>query len=627
MPLLDVAIPQHSLRNRLVTSRVQPLFHVSTSNKFTSGKEKRLGFAWFVSIHVSRTLKFDAGHLDTRGALLVKAVSTFEPKYLVDGEDGQMDDHNLHLGPHMKSHVSLSPGEDSALLDERERLRRMRISKANKGNVPWNKGRKHSAETLRRIKERTKLAMQDPKVKMKLTNLGHAQSEETRMKIGVGVRIGWQRRREKLLVQETCNFEWQNLIAEASREGYSGEEELHWDSYRLLDEKLAQEWLESIEQRKQTPRPKGSKRAPKSLEQRRKISEAISAKWADLGYRERVCSGLYKYHGIHVGAERKPRRKPVGKTQSVRNSPVKKKVSDACNGIGTPTKSQSQPRLKRSSEPSYKDPSANSKLELIKNIRAQRASMETKKREAMERAKLLIVEAEKAAMALEVAAARSPLAQASVLETRKLIAEATKSLEDIEAGQVASRESANCYSSADLNGLVNDFVNLSTENGINPLDKREVNGTHVFSSNIYNRGFNFGEFSPTSIGETSSTNVLNSEEPPSSGEPLPSTQSHETRSMLNSLIGGEVLSPTSNGSRSSRHCLLSPLQLQNPMVPVPTDEQVVQLELNGVVKYETNPVLNGENTRVGTSEKASTSALTKKKKWVCGRLVEVDEQD
>lgn len=29
-------------------------------------------------------------------------------------------------------------------LNERERLRRLRISKANKGNTPWNKGRKHS---------------------------------------------------------------------------------------------------------------------------------------------------------------------------------------------------------------------------------------------------------------------------------------------------------------------------------------------------------------------------------------------------------------------------------------------------------------------------------------------------
>ena len=49
-------------------------------------------------------------------------------------------------------------------LDEREKLRRLRISKANKGNTPWNKGRKHTPETLRKIKERTRLAMQNPKV-------------------------------------------------------------------------------------------------------------------------------------------------------------------------------------------------------------------------------------------------------------------------------------------------------------------------------------------------------------------------------------------------------------------------------------------------------------------------------
>ncbi|MCD7454671.1 hypothetical protein HAX54_025565 [Datura stramonium] len=94
---------------------------------------------------------------------------------------------------------SQSPSEE---LNEREKLRRMRISKANKGNTPWNKGRKHSPETLQRIRERTRLAMQDPKVKMKLVNLGHAQSEETRLKIGVAVRMGWERRRGKLMLQE-----------------------------------------------------------------------------------------------------------------------------------------------------------------------------------------------------------------------------------------------------------------------------------------------------------------------------------------------------------------------------------------------------------------------------------------
>lgn len=93
--------------------------------------------------------------------------------------------------------------------------------------------------------------------------------------------MGWERRRQMLLVQETCYLEWQNLIAEASRKGIAGEDELQWDSYKILDRQLKQEWLESVEKRKTIPRPKGSKRAPKSPEQRKKISDAISAKWAD----------------------------------------------------------------------------------------------------------------------------------------------------------------------------------------------------------------------------------------------------------------------------------------------------------------------------------------------------------
>ncbi|KAF5936580.1 hypothetical protein HYC85_024086 [Camellia sinensis] len=303
--------------------------------------------------------------------------------------------------------------------------------------------------------------------------------EETRMKIGNGVQTGWERRSEKLKLQETCYFEWQNLIAEASRKGFVGEEEKQWDSYEILDEQLEQEWLESVEQSsKRAPnsleqrrkiseaisakwaetcyfewqnliaeasrkgfvgeeekqwdsyeildeqleqewlesveqsrkmaRPKGSKRAPNSLEQRRKISEAISAKWADPArayvafsaenaYRDRVCTALYKYHGTPVGAERKRKRRPSSERQPRTQNPTKKKANDTDNSTGN-------------------DPLASSKLEMIKNIRAERAAAENKKTEAIERAKLLKAEAEKAAKALEAAATRSPLAQASSLK-------------------------------------------------------------------------------------------------------------------------------------------------------------------------------------------------------------------
>ncbi|RZR95136.1 hypothetical protein BHM03_00023943 [Ensete ventricosum] len=56
------------------------------------------------------------------------------------------------------------------------------------------------------------------------------------------------------MIQEGCVFEWHNIIAAAAREGFAGEDELQWSSYKILSEQLQQEWLESIEKRKTMPR-------------------------------------------------------------------------------------------------------------------------------------------------------------------------------------------------------------------------------------------------------------------------------------------------------------------------------------------------------------------------------------
>ncbi|KAM7476147.1 hypothetical protein LguiB_023390 [Lonicera macranthoides] len=193
----------------------------------------------------------------------------------------------------------------------------------------------------------------------------------------------WERHRKKLGLQITCHFEWKNLIAEASRRAFVAEEELQWNSYKILDEQLRQEWLESVEWRKKMPRPRGSKRASKSPEQRRKISAAIE-------YCDRVYSGLSKYHGRPVGAGNKPIRRTNSDGHSRNMSPRKKAAGDKRNSSGNETEVKNQrTRLKRSNMPIYKDHLASSKLEMIENIQTQRAVAENKKTEAIARAKVL----------------------------------------------------------------------------------------------------------------------------------------------------------------------------------------------------------------------------------------------
>ncbi|KAG2304649.1 hypothetical protein Bca52824_033300 [Brassica carinata] len=443
MPSLDIATIQPSLQAHLVPLGAQSILHAKT-----------LPNPWRQSTF-SRSLKFYTGHLRLpRGNVLITAVATVETKYPAQTEHQQ----SSSLSSDDDRNGNSDDGEE--VVDDRERLRRMRISKANRGNTPWNKGRKHSPETLQKIRERTKIAMQDPKIKMKLSNLGHAQNEETRLKIGEGVRMRWARRKERRKVQETCHFEWQNLLAEAARKGHrDDEQEFQWDSYKILDHQNQLEWLESIEQRKAVRAAKGNRRAPKSPEQRRKIAEAIAAKWADPAYRERVCSGLAKYHGIPDGAERR-RRRPSGNAEPRKKSPTNKTTRDS----ETVRKVQVV-KVRKRRTPVYKDPLASSKLEMIKSIRAKRVADESKKMDAVERARLLISEAEKAAKVLEVAAMTSPVAQASLLESRKLIAEATQLIESLEISQVASDEDGTYHQPNDQE------------------QPREVNGTHTLPIN------------------------------------------------------------------------------------------------------------------------------------------------
>ncbi|KAK7257165.1 hypothetical protein RIF29_30941 [Crotalaria pallida] len=136
--------------------------------------------------------------------------------------------------------VGLSDSLEESLSKEvlKERIRRMRIGLANKGNVPWNKGRKHTAETRELIKRRTSEALRDPKVRKRMAEHPRPHSDQTKAKISYGLRRVWQERLKSKRLGEKFLLSWEQSIANAARKGESGQEKLDWDSY----DKIKQQW-------------------------------------------------------------------------------------------------------------------------------------------------------------------------------------------------------------------------------------------------------------------------------------------------------------------------------------------------------------------------------------------------
>ncbi|KAK7275485.1 hypothetical protein RIF29_16604 [Crotalaria pallida] len=575
MPLFEIANAKFCFHYPLCSLRMQTPYHGKQSSlSFALCNEHSVVCAW-KPLDKLEKLGFNVGGIDFgRSRSLIKAIATtLEPKSLIAKKDECLGSKELELcqSPDPPEGLRESSNEASEEVDERERLRRMRISKANKGQIAWNKGRKHSDETLRKIRERTKLAMQNPKIRMKLAKVRHPQTTETRRRIGAGVKLRCIRRREKKVAQETCCLEWQNLIAEASRQGYFGQEELQWNSYETLNEQLKLEWLAIVKKREKMPREPGNRRAPKTLEHRRKIAEAIAAKWADPEYCNKVYSAKAKYHGTE-GAERKPRR-PSDGAKSSRWNPIPRMDAKANIHVKNGTKILNQ--IKKSKSAPYKDPLASSKLEMIKTIRVQRAAADTKLTKTIEQARILIAEAEKASKALEVAALRSPLAQASLIETRKLIAEAIQSLESIDTQGIAV---------SNVPSVASSDVNKENDAEFDVLNQSlmdQVNGHETLSSSGYKVSKDLGKIS------------------------------------LQKFVNGDSeLHPiTTNGCASLQVGFTGEIEESS------SSNQQRETEQNQSSEYKTT--LLGIQS-INDEDKPTPPIVTKK--WVCGRLVEVVKQ-
>jgi len=141
----DIAIAQSSFPNYLGHPRVQ-LFANAKMQRFSLRYvERRTSLR--KSFQYPGNGKFCVGHcMKLHPKFLIKAIATLEQKCSLESEDGDKKNDVLSSTvAKLSSSVDIdSSNEDLEDVDDREKLRRIRISKANTGKTPWNKGRKHS---------------------------------------------------------------------------------------------------------------------------------------------------------------------------------------------------------------------------------------------------------------------------------------------------------------------------------------------------------------------------------------------------------------------------------------------------------------------------------------------------
>ncbi|KAJ7524426.1 hypothetical protein O6H91_17G004400 [Diphasiastrum complanatum] len=521
------------LELQLASSRKNP----STVSLMVSPVAERDGKVFVNREKLSISDTVSDGH--ARTTICEKAVFLGNCSNLLALEEGEL--HEVEEGASPACPEDDLESSDS-IITNKEKLRRERISRKNNGKVPWNKGKKHSPETIELIRQRTSQAMLQPAVREKLIrNASKPMGEAIKENIKRSLLNLYAARRKIKFYQLACLQDWKNQISEAARVGGAAEEELQWNSYSGLSIRLRLEYIKELRAFNKMKKQGFQESAGFSKDRRKSISDAIKEKWKDpvshnstvlffspegsLDYRTRACMGrqnhlLARSSKPHSEKKIKMKRsklidhmstnklacekqqsghqlsarvngqqaaqtadiafvtevmrgeeallisskKPVGVNghldkalgSSAENYAdvdklllvPEKTISDeqygkllACgNSIG-PFGSDAQdfkPEIRKVC--SYVDSKVSEKLEKLQRLRASRLVMEMKKMEAAERARMLMLEAEKAAKALEAAAKSNKFAKASLVETRRLLAEAAQSIKTVESKRLNEQE-------------------------------------------------------------------------------------------------------------------------------------------------------------------------------------------
>lgn len=209
----------------------------------------------------------------------------------------------------------------------------------------------------------------------------------------------------------------------------------------------------------------------------------------------------------------------------------------------------------------------------------------------------MIAEAEKAAKALEVAAKKSPIAHASLIEARKLIAEAVQSIMSIEKGEEESQNDEKS-TSLDLEGEM-----VAEIEEPNQVIQQDLNGAQSSESGDINNITEF-EFEKCDLQDRPNS-IFNN---------------------YNLVNGKENLN-----ERSFSGYDVPPMVLDDSIKLANFPEQLGGTTvLNGHIDDHTNhSLVNGSKSMAIEEEEEeetrSKSATVTTKKWVRGRLVEVTE--